>query len=184
MASLWPCNGCNAEFLIEELRKGFCRQCLEKQVVSKPSKERRPLLPETDVSAYRDRTKTLTQLGFKDYQEYLESFTWHNVRKKVFAAKGNKCSCCKSKKAWQIHHSDYSTETLSGESIEHLHPICRKCHREIEHDDNGNKLSLEDANRKFFRAVANPLRKRPRRPAKPRCACRPSYESLDNGAGI
>lgn len=89
--------------------------------------------------SYKDRNKHLARLGFADYGEYLSSSLWARVRGRAFAANGNKCHICRNA-AVQIHHMWYGMSDLNGHRMCNLHPICRPCHEEVEHDDNGHKI--------------------------------------------
>ena len=77
------------------------------------------------------------------YQSYLQSPEWKAIRKQVFGDKGRSCRC--GRKATQVHHSDYAAQTMSGEDISGLVPICSKCHEKIHR---GGK-SLRAANQRL-----------------------------------
>ena len=68
-------------------------------------------------------------MGFASYGEYLKSPLWADVRWRVYAAKGRMCLVCKERRATQIHHRQYDIETLKGETLNYLVPICRQCHK-------------------------------------------------------
>lgn len=80
---------------------------------------------------YTKRNKLLSALGWDSYSLYLRSMVWSEIRARVFASTGNKCAIC-SRPAQQVHHKQYTRENLSGQSLEHLIPICAKCHKTIE----------------------------------------------------
>lgn len=98
---------------------------------------------------YTARNLTLKKLGFKSYAEYLRSKTWKTIKSVVRQLRGKFCSCC-HRLGPQIHHTDYSAETLSGKKLTSLYPICDKCHTEIERMDDGTKSTPLFANRRFF----------------------------------
>ena len=84
---------------------------------------------------YRD--KVVSELGFADYEEYLKSRLWKDIRDRVLED-NSRCHCGVS--ANQVHHSKYTKKNLTGESIYFLHSVCENCHR-IEHDSgNTNKV--------------------------------------------
>lgn len=95
---------------------------------------------------YAERDKVLGEIGFPSYDIYLKSERWEKIRKKVFATKGHHCTRCGKDVAFQIHHSSYDKDTLLGKSLDHLWPICGRCHQYIERDWRGRKKSLSDAN--------------------------------------
>lgn len=87
----------------------------------------------------------LRGMGYESYAAYLLSPLWQTIRRGAFALYGSQCVACQ-KKATQIHHRDYSPETLKGESLKSLCPICRGCHDKIEFTEDGRKRSLSSAN--------------------------------------
>ena len=82
------------------------------------------------------RDESLRSLGFKSYDDYLESQVWKNLKRELLAG-DVKCCVCERKRAKTLHHTSYDSETLSGDSRKHLHPICEGCHRRIHFDTNG-----------------------------------------------
>lgn len=86
----------------------------------------------------------LNKMGFKNYQQYLTSSKWEQIRQEVFKYKSDKCSYCK-KLAECIHHTRYDEDTMMGRSFKNLIPLCNKCHKKIEFT-NGKKNSLDRAN--------------------------------------
>ena len=78
------------------------------------------------------RIDALVQLGFETYEKYIRSEFWRSIRSRVFEAKGKVCVRCR-KEAVQVHHARYDMRTLKGESIEHLHPVCFRCHEYAEY---------------------------------------------------
>lgn len=71
----------------------------------------------------------LRLLGFMSYADYLKSPLWAGIRQKVYEQKGRICLDCKSHRATQIHHRQYGLETLKGETLNYLVPVCRACHQ-------------------------------------------------------
>ncbi len=71
----------------------------------------------------------LQSLGFVSYADYLKSPLWASIRSRVYASKGRICLDCKSHRATQIHHRQYDLETLKGDTLNYLVPVCRNCHR-------------------------------------------------------
>lgn len=86
------------------------------------------------------------------YEEYLESPLWKAIRNLVLVRADHVCCCC-DMRAIQVHHENYSRETMLGIRTDKLHAICRGCHYEIEFTD-GVKNSLPEANKKLKRKIA------------------------------
>jgi len=87
---------------------------------------------------YGDRNRNLIRLGFANYAEYLESGLWASVRNAAFDRHGRRCVLC-GKDATQVHHTGYGVDTLIGNNLESLVPLCAGCHWKVEHDGKGNK---------------------------------------------
>lgn len=96
-------------------------------------------------ATYRSRDENLRAIGFRSYDDYLDSRLWQWIRQRVFAKKGSHCTKC-GKDATQVHHSRYSVNALTGATLGNMWPICVDCHKEIEFDKNGRKRSLHEAN--------------------------------------
>lgn len=94
---------------------------------------------------YTIRNQNLKALGFNSYKHYLNSQMWLEIRKLAFAKHGTHCFKC-GQHATELHHSSYDLKTLSGATLEFIHPICRECHLAAEVDENG-KVHFVDANR-------------------------------------
>lgn len=80
---------------------------------------------------YAHRNILIRELGFKTYEEYLQSPLWASIRVRVLKKKGVRCVLCK-KWARHIHHRNYTRSVMNGQSIRHLVPLCETCH-ELEH---------------------------------------------------
>jgi len=76
-------------------------------------------------------------IGFKSYQEYLESDWWKRTRDIILESHPF-CEKCGSKKSLVVHHKHY--ETVTNESIKDLMVLCWKCHNE-EHKGKGEDSS-------------------------------------------
>ena len=100
--------------------------------------------PKRKPSPYKERNKALRRLGFRSYGEYLNSGLWLRIRNDVFESKGYECSLC-GERATQIHHTSYDRITLTGRSIDNLHPVCHSCHESIEMTALGGKRSFNDS---------------------------------------
>lgn len=94
----------------------------------------------------------MEQLRIPSYSQYLKTPLWESIRDRVFDAKGSICQCCQKRQAGAIHHQEYDYATLAGESIEHLFPICHRCHYRIEYGQSGKKaLTFETVQRRFLK---------------------------------
>lgn len=111
-----------------------------------------------DYNGYSGRNRNLRKLGFTTYQDYLKSELWDNIRKRVFAEKGCKCHLC-NRYATEIHHNGYGIRVLEGKDIRALVPICRKCHSEIEFNNN-KKNTVSEARDEFHKRKNERKRKR------------------------
>ncbi len=91
-------------------------------------------------------TRMKNKLGIKrskksDYQLYLASPAWRLLRDRVLCRDANLCRCC-GKAAQVVHHRDYSNTTMSGESLDGLISLCKKCHKTIHRDERGKRLGV------------------------------------------
>lgn len=116
---------------------------------------RRKEKPKPELKGYRDRNAELKLYGWNTYAEYLASDEWEKIRGKKLR-RDPRCFVCWSSPATQVHHAAYDVEVLLGRVPELLVPICRSCHEHIELDEEGNKVSIEDANRRMIAASTNP----------------------------
>ena len=73
----------------------------------------------------------LRELGWSNYPAYLGSRLWRRIRAMVLTASPY-CSRCKLVKSFAVHHDKYTKDNLSGESMEYLVAVCRKCHAKME----------------------------------------------------
>lgn len=103
--------------------------------------------PDRKVVKYFERNEILVELGFATYKEYLESELWKGIKSEVFK-KSRTCSLCDGL-AFQVHHLDYSRETLLGLNPRGLTPICRPCHEKVEMRPNGEKRMGKAAQKKY-----------------------------------
>ena len=94
------------------------------------------------MKCYQDRNDKLSYLGMP-YYEYLKTPEWKAIRTKVLEKLPN-CLLC-GITASQVHHTNYTWETLLGTDLRSLAPLCQKCHEQIEMDGK-IKRSLREAN--------------------------------------
>lgn len=118
--------------------KKWCLSCCRKQanMTRRRHKEIREELKKVGVNDqagknYVSRNEWLRLLGFANYQEYLASDLWKNIRREVYKAKGHDCFLC-GNQAQALHHNRYHKNDLTGKRMKFIFPICNLCHREIE----------------------------------------------------
>lgn len=128
--------------VLDAIRNIYTRKLKRrKYIMMKNDKEREGDL----VKTYKERDIILIEIGYKNYQEYLNSDLWKGIRRKVFSKYGSKCKICENE-ARVVHHKGYGKNILLGLMLEPLIPLCHSCHTKIEFHDNGNKRSLTEAN--------------------------------------
>lgn len=111
----------------------------------------------------------LTELGFKNYKEYVQSEEWRSFRDWAFKILGRKCWFCKNTNRIELHHTSYwSTTILSGDQhgagrLRWFLPVCRSCHQNIHDIQKSANLSIYKATneyRKRFKGVKMWMSKR------------------------
>jgi 5-methylcytosine-specific restriction endonuclease McrA len=73
---------------------------------------------------------TWKALGFKTYQEYLQSEMWQDKKNLILEIAEYKCQKCGSKKNLQVHHLNY--DSVGNENQHDVIVLCKNCH-EKEH---------------------------------------------------
>lgn len=122
----------------------FCKSYFGgKQLRGKKKKARRVRIPKQHRPRFID---LLYELGFTSYESYLKSDLWRDIRSRAFDHWGHRCRPC-GMPAREIHHSNYDIETLRGDSLHGLWPLCGNCHRRI-HEGGA---SLKEANARLLR---------------------------------
>lgn len=110
------------------------------------------------VEAYSDRDRTLESLGFRSYRGYLRSRLWEIVRERALEIHGRTCRKCQ-RPANQVHHATYTRETLIGENVLGLVPVCAFCH-ETASVASGTVRPLAVTNFKLVRRKQRPGRQK------------------------
>ena len=65
-----------------------------------------------------------------DYQQYLRTDHWQEMKARAFDYQGGLCTLCDSPSSPQIHHRPCGYGHLFREDVRmHLTLLCRKCHR-------------------------------------------------------
>jgi hypothetical protein len=73
----------------------------------------------------------LRLIGYRNYQDYLYSPLWFEIRTKVMKKAGKRCEYCGCR-AVQVHHEIYTRENLYGVTLFGLYAVCVHCH-ELRH---------------------------------------------------
>lgn len=74
-----------------------------------------------------EKTKPLTNKK-QEYQEFLETDYWKNVRETKISMSGYKCQLCGSKSNLNVHHNSYEHHGQEHKHLEDLVVLCRECH--------------------------------------------------------
>ena len=104
------------------------------------------------MSDYKYRNQLLKKMGFQNYRYYLSSQLWkEEIRPKVISEYDSKCMLCNKKCTKpDVHHLQYSEANLSGESLDGMIVLCRRCHKKAEfskpYSKKKKKRSLEQVN--------------------------------------
>lgn len=98
--------------------------------------------------SYNGRLKSLLELGFSSYEEYLASELWAGIRRRVLDRDKGVCRLCKGP-ANQVHHLWYGYSDLIGKKLSNLKSICNDCHQDVEFED-GKKVSVLKARVRYF----------------------------------
>lgn len=64
-----------------------------------------------------------------EYQEYLNSDHWKQIRLKALKRAGYKCQLCASNKELNVHHNTYKNK--GHENLNDLVVLCRDCHKKF-----------------------------------------------------
>lgn len=61
-----------------------------------------------------------------NYNKYLESDHWKEIRKVILDRDDNKCQLCSSKERLEVHHNTY--DNVGDEKLTDLITLCKYCH--------------------------------------------------------
>jgi len=97
---------------------------------------------------------------FEDYNKYLASKEWNQIKSIHYGKNKKQCIACKSKKNIQVHHRSY--KRLGGlNEVKDLVTVCRTCHKKIHRIEKDKKITVTKATR----IVVGEFRKlQPRKP--------------------
>lgn len=69
------------------------------------------------------------ELEDMDYQEFLKTDYWRDVREAVLSIHGNKCVLCSSVSKLYVHHKTYEHRGHEHNHLEDLTVLCESCHK-------------------------------------------------------
>lgn len=118
---------------------------------------------------YGARNRHLRAMGYENYSVYLDSPLWRRIRALVLRD-GRACFGGCGRMATQVHHGNYSRETLEGHNLTDLYPICGGCHLRIEFTGAGRKVSPSEAMRNLKKARHENVRSKRRAEDGPQAA--------------
>jgi 5-methylcytosine-specific restriction endonuclease McrA len=79
----------------------------------------------------------------REYDVFLESDYWKQVRKAMFLLHNGKCQYCESTKHLQVHHYTYEHHHDELNHLEDLRLLCNKCHEnQFGHGKRYNKRKI------------------------------------------
>jgi len=131
--------------IIKDGRSTYVTQCIHCGNTSTPIKKDQIKQDIEDLPEYDDRLeqqwRKLKSLAYDairkaikpqlqaEYQAYLKSSEWGNLRRKVFERCHGTCELCESTSAEQAHHLTY--ERIGQEKLSDLIGVCIPCHNLI-----------------------------------------------------
>mgnify|MGYP000739796043 CR=1 FL=1 len=95
----------------------------DKKDVERKNKEMENLILNDFVNLYKRQKRKI------EYEKYLESNHWKEIRKKALKRAGYKCQLCASNKELNVHHNTY--KNLGHEDLNDLVVLCRNCHKKF-----------------------------------------------------
>jgi hypothetical protein len=86
---------------------------------------------------------TTTKQEFKDYNDYLNSEKWKELREEALDRDFGFCKICLDKVATQVHHHKYPRD-YNNDNINNLISVCESCHEKVHNLYNSNCLLNSD----------------------------------------
>lgn len=81
------------------------------------------------INDYTKPRKPAKKKEYPNYQAYLNSDAWKEIRNKRVKMDGYKCQVCGSSSNLEVHHLTY--EHKYHENMDDLITLCDKCHRKV-----------------------------------------------------
>jgi hypothetical protein len=91
---------------------------------------------ELRTQLYKKKYEVQRETFFSDYDEYLKSDQWNNLREKVLKRCNRICEGCGNSRAVQVHHTTY--KHYRREFLFELVGLCHTCHNAIHAKDDIN----------------------------------------------
>lgn len=105
------------------------------------------------MSKFREK---LNELGFDNYNQYLNSPHWKDVRRRYYQSKlyHGHCECCFRQVPLQLHHKTY--KRLGNENLNDFVTLCKECHTKS-HDIIGTRpnASLWTSHKRIRKQMQN-----------------------------
>lgn len=100
----------------------------------------------------------IPDLSHMDYEKYLRTALWRQIKKWTTERDSNRCVICSAEKGrfceLEVHHRSYDLDVLEGKNSDMLVSLCPRCHKLIEFYDDGRKrLCLNEKDEKFHELV-------------------------------
>lgn len=94
-------------------------------------------------------------LANMDYEKYLRTVFWKEIKEWILDRDNNKCTICGTVKSrfcdLEVHHRSYDLEVLEGRNDEMLVSLCPRCHKLIEFYSDGRKrFSLPEKEEQYL----------------------------------
>lgn len=103
-------------------------------------------------SFYKARPDQLFKLTALAYEDYLQSPFWFVIRNIVLFRDSFECAVCRAK-ATSVHHHRYDVDVLYGKDLSALVSLCDPCHKLIEFDEIGKKVTNLNQKRRKYEAL-------------------------------
>lgn len=100
----------------------------------------------------------ILDLSQMDYEKYLRTVFWKEIKEWVAERDSYRCIICNSEKSrfcdLEIHHRSYDLEVLEGRNSDMLVSLCPRCHKLIEFYADARKRScLHEKDEKYLELV-------------------------------
>lgn len=91
----------------------------------------------------------IRNLSDMDYQKYLRSTLWKNIREWILQRDNSQCVVCHVRKTKlcevEVHHRSYEQAVLEGRDSDMLVTLCPSCHRLVEfYSDHSKRTCLKE----------------------------------------
>lgn len=99
--------------------------------------------------------KGILDLSHMDYEKYLRTVFWKEIKEWVRERDNNRCVICHAAKSrfceLEVHHRSYDLEVLEGRNSDMLISLCPRCHKLIEFYVDGRKRNcLHEKDEKYL----------------------------------